>query len=152
MNDEELRVRADITKALAFASGFDQRKPSRAAVEAWACIPEIAAASYQQLEAVIIAHHRGPNRHEYLSVAHIVDALQVVERNSLYEIEADVRSAKARGLITSDWPTRRPLPDDTQHQLATIRERENRQANAHLELDFLEPNPVDVGHVGRRVE
>lgn len=149
MNEEDLRVRADITKALAFASGFDQRKPSRAAVEAWACIPEIAGASYQQLEAVIIGHHRGPNRHEYLSVGHMVDALKVVERNARHEIAADVRSARARGWVDSGWDERTPLPADVAARLQEARS-EAREVAPALEIASGGVTP-DFGIVGAQI-
>ena len=140
----------EIGMLLTLAAGFDNRKVDNVSVSAWELIPEIAAASYEDAKTAVIEHHRGPRRHEYLSVGHMVDALQVAERNSDYEIEADVRSAKARGLIESSWPNRQPLPADVKHGLQSMRELDRRNAAAFSELDVLEGRPVDVGDVGRR--
>jgi hypothetical protein len=143
--------RQEIGQLLTVAGGFDNRKVDRVSVEAWALVPEIVQARYEDALAAVVAHQTGPKRHEYLTVSHIVDALRAGERQSDYEVEADVRSAKARGMIGADYPPRQPLPHDVRHALATIRERENRHAQT-LAVDFLEPaTPVELGQVGKEV-
>lgn len=142
--------RQEIGQLLTVAAGFDNRKVDRVTVEAWAMIPDIAQGRYDDALAAVVAHQTGPKRHEYLTVSHIVDAMRAGERQSEYQIEADVRSAKARNMIPAAYPPRQPLPNDVRHALATIRELENRQAQT-LAVDFLEPaTPIDVGDVGKR--
>lgn len=142
--------KTDIAKLLTLASGFDRRVVDPVTVEAWALVPEIVAADYEAAKAAVVAHQTGPKAGEYLTVNHIVAALNADARRSDSEIEADVRSAKARGLIESSWPNRQPLPADVKHGLQSMRELDRRNAAAFSELDALEGRPIDVGDVGRR--
>src|SRR5690606_35991583 len=96
----------EIAQLLTVASGFDRRVVDELTVEAWASVPELAAAPYDAAVAAVVAHQTSPKRTEYLTVGHIVDALRVNGRSTAAAIEADVRSAKARGLIGRDWPAR----------------------------------------------
>ncbi|KQW07636.1 hypothetical protein ASC66_01155 [Leifsonia sp. Root4] len=140
----------EIGKLLTLAAGFDNRKVDRMTVEAWALVPEMAGADYEAAKAAVVAHQTGPNRSEYLTVGHIVAALRLGGRSTVAAVEADVRSAKARGLIESSWQPRAPLPTDVADALFTLREGERRAAAERFEFDQLEGVPVDVGEVGLR--
>lgn len=125
----------DIARLLALASGFDNRKPNPMAVESWSMVPELQAASFETAAAAVVAHQTGPNRHEYLTIAHIVDALTEGRRDSRAAIAADVRSAKARGLVSRDHRERDPLPPDAADALATLRALDRRAAEDQLILE-----------------
>jgi hypothetical protein len=142
---------SEVGKLLTIASGFDRRDVDPITIESWSRVPEIINADFEEAAAAVVAHQTGPHAGEYLTVNHIVSALAAGERRAQYQVEADVRSAKARGMIGADYPPRQPLPHDVRHALATIRERENRQAQT-LAVDFLEPaTPVELGQVGKEV-
>lgn len=143
--------KVEIAKLLTIASGFDRRDVDDVTIEAWALVPEFIAADYNAAVAAVVAHQTGPKRTEYLTIGHIVDALRVDGRSTLAAVEADVRSAKARGLIDSSWPARQPLPDDVRDGLMTLREHERRAADAWLALDGLPNNPIDIPTVGRAI-
>lgn len=140
----------EIGKLLTIAAGFDNRKVDRITVEAWALVPEMGAADFEAAKAAVVAHQTGPNRGEYLTVGHIVAALRIGGRSTLAAVEADVRSAKARGLIEPSWGARTPLPPDAADALFTLREGERRAAAERFAFDQIEGVPVDVGEVGMR--
>lgn len=120
--------KTEIAKLLTLASGFDRRVVDPVTIEAWALVPELVSADYEDAKRAVVAHQTGPKRDEYLTIGHVVDALRAAHRGSDSAVEADVRSAKARGLIDRSWPARDPLPADVSDALLTIREREQRVA------------------------
>lgn len=127
--------KAEIAALLGVASGFDNRKPNHLAVEAWSMVPELQAATYEAALNAVVAHQTGPKRHEYLTVAHIVDALTEGRRDSRTAVAADVRSAKARGLISRDHSEKTPLPPDVSDALQTLRELDRRAAPEQSEIE-----------------
>lgn len=143
--------KVEIAKLLTIASGFDRRDVDDVTIEAWALVPEFIAADYNAAVAAVVAHQTGPKRTEYLTIGHIVDALRVDGRSTLAAVEADVRSAKARGLIDSSWPARQQLEPDVRETLTMMRDRERNAAAAWLALDGTVDNPIDVSTVGKRV-
>lgn len=143
--------KTEIGQLLALASGFDRRIVDRLTTEAWASVPEFANASYEAAKAAVIAHQTGPKHGEYLTIGHITDALKVTGRDSVAAIEADVRSAKARGLIARSWPSRERLPGDVRETLTALRDGERRAAQERAALDELEGSPIEPGDIGRTV-
>lgn len=141
--------KTEIAKLLTLASGFDRRVVDPLTIEAWASVPEFAAAAYEDAKAAVLAHQVGPKRGEYLTIGHITDALRVAGRSTQSQVEADVRSAKARGLIASSWPDRELLPVGVRDALFVLRESERRAAEERFVFDQLPGSPVNVGMVGR---
>lgn len=141
----------EIAQLLTLASGFDRRDVDEVTIEAWALVPELAAADYTAATAAVVAHQTGPKRSEYLTIGHIVDALRVNGRNTLAAVEADVRSAKARGLIDASWPARQQLPAKVRDTLTALRDGERRASEERLALDQMAARPFEVGAVGREV-
>lgn len=141
--------KTDIAKLLTIASGFDRRDVDDVTIEAWALVPEFVAADVGAAVAAVVAHQTGPKRSEYLTIGHIVDALRVDGRSTLAAVEADVRSAKARGLVPQSWPARQQLSVDVQNTLTSLRDRERQAANAWLALDGMPDNPINVASVGK---
>lgn len=142
---------SEIAELLTVASGFDRRDVDDVTIRSWALVPELIAAHYDDALAVVIAHQTGPKRGEYLTIGHIVDGLRVDGRSTLAGVEADVRSAKARGLVEASWPARQQLSPDVRDALTTLRDRERRAADAWLALDGLPNNPIDVASIGKEV-
>lgn len=140
----------EVGKLLTIAAGFDQRKVDQITTEAWFLVPEIQSGDFEAAKAVVIAHQTGPKAHEYLSVRHVVDGLRVRARNTVGDIEADVRSAKARGLVSQDHPRREPLPEDAARRLFEARERERIAAAERLAVTD-GGSPADIGNVGQGV-
>lgn len=128
----------EIAQLLTVASGFDRRVVDPVTVEAWALVPEFVAADYPAAVNAVVAHQTGPRKSEYLTIGHIVDALRVVQRSDAKAVEADVRSAKARGLLERSWPARDRLPDSVRDALFTLRESERRAAETRFGFDELE--------------
>jgi len=143
--------KTEIAQLLTLASGFDRRVVDQVTVEAWALIPELANADYQDAKAVVVAHQTGPKRTEYLTVGHITDALAVQNRSNRAAIETDVRSAKARGLIDKSWTDKQVLPDSVREALFTLRDTERRTAAQRFAFDELEGNPLDPGDIGKDI-
>ncbi|WP_402843735.1 hypothetical protein [Microbacterium sp. GXS0129] len=112
--------RTEAAKALAVASGFDRRQVDELTATAWAAALD--GYHYPEVEAAIIAHHRDPaTRHEYLTVAHVLDRVESINRARFADVEADVRVAKALGFIRRDWPAREPLPVEAAGRLSAHR-------------------------------
>ena len=114
--------KVEIAQLLTVASGFDRRQVDTVTVEAWALVPGIRDADYEDALAALISHVTGPNAKEYLTVNHIVGATQVSSRQTKELVAADVRSARARGLIAKTWPETQPVSDEVRMRLAVARD------------------------------
>lgn len=113
-------------KLLLVASGFDRREVSELNATAWHTA--LGKHSYEDCEKAVIAHFTDPlTRHEYLTVGHVLDRVEAQGRMSKRAIEADVRSAKARGLIDRSYPARERLPEGVARRLAEARRRDMEQ-------------------------
>lgn len=117
----------EAAKLLTVAAGFDRRQVTEVTATAWAAA--LTGQTYADCERAIIEHHRDPvTRSQYLTVGHVLDRVESWARASKGDVEADVRSAIARGLIGADWPKREPLPGDVAARLSFLRERERDEA------------------------
>lgn len=125
--------KTEIGKLLTFVSGYDRRQVDPVTIHAWFAVPEIAAAEYEQAMAVAISHHSEPGT-GYFDTRALVAGLRQVTRRSLADVAADVRSAKARGLIAQDWPKTVPLMADVMEKLTAARERDRQTAIRYREL------------------
>lgn len=126
----------EIAQLLTVASGFDRRQVDEITVESWALVPGIQQADYQDALAALIAHVTGPEAKEYLTVNHIVSATQLSSRQTRELVAADVRSARARGLVDRDWPENKPVSADVRHKLEVARDEARIYAMSHpLELE-----------------
>jgi hypothetical protein len=128
--------KTEVAKLLTIVSGFDRRQVDEMTVEAWHSIPEIADAPYEVGQTAVMAHFRDPlTRNEYLTVGRVLDRIEVDARSKLADIEADVRSAKARGLLEPTYPPREPLPADVKVLLFQARERDRETARLMYEVE-----------------
>jgi hypothetical protein len=119
--------KTETAKVLTIASGFDRRQVDEMTVEAWASA--LTGYTFEQVQAAVVQHFRDPaTRHDYLGIAHVLDRLERDTRARAADVEADVRSAKARGLIEPTHPAREPLPDDVKVLLFVARERDRETA------------------------
>lgn len=124
----------EAAKVLAVAAGFDNRRPDELATAAW--MELLSGYNYEQCRQAILDHYRDPEtRHKYLTAAHVLDRVEQHARAKSQDVEADVRSAKARGLISADWPKRQSLPDDIASKLSYVRELERIEARKLNEID-----------------
>lgn len=142
--------KVEIAQILAIAGAFDNRNVQPATVEAWALIPAIQHMDHRDALDAVIAHQTGEKKGEYLTVGHVVDYVAKTTRS--VDIEADVRSAKARGLIDKSWPKNNPLPPDVANKLRDLRQAERVAAVHELTVDaavdyglVLKDEPVVVG-------
>lgn len=126
--------KTDAAKLLAVASGFDRRQVDELTAAAWASALD--GYSYSECERAIVAHHRDPaTRLQYLTVGLVLDRLEQNQRTRRTDVEADVRSAKARRLIDENWPAREPLPTEAAYKLAAARERDRLEAVRLTEIE-----------------
>lgn len=130
--------KTDAAKVLAVASGFDRRQVDELTATAWAAALD--GYTYSECEKAVIAHHRDPlTRTSYLTVAHVLDRVEAGRRMRTADVEADVRSAKARGILGADWPARKPLTEEDAARLARARERDRQEAIRLGELEGPRP-------------
>lgn len=130
----------EVGQVLTIASGFDRFiAVDRVTTEAW--FLALSGIDFEEAKAATVAHFVGPIAKETFGVRHILNAVADSGRNTAAAIEADVRSAKARGLIEKSWPARDLLPDDVRDALFTLRDLERRTAANMLELDQVDGVP-----------
>lgn len=128
---------SDAAKLLTIASGFDRRQVDALTATAWAAALD--GHTFAECEKAIIEHHRDPaTRTTYLTVGHVLDRVEAGARISTADIETDVRSAKARGIIPQDWPRREPLTPEAAYKLRTARERDRQEAIRHTTAGEIE--------------
>lgn len=70
----------------------------------------------------VVEHYKGANAHKAIMPADIITATEFAARLTRGQVEADVRSAKARGLVKKSWPDRQLLPEQVRVKLAAARE------------------------------
>lgn len=116
-------TKTEIAQLLTIVAGFDHFiVPSEVNVEAWHLA--LGHVDYQLAQRAVIAHYASPEGRKSITVADILIALQGEERGAMAQIEADVRSAKARGIVPKDWPARLKLEPHHATRLATAREQD----------------------------
>lgn len=120
--------KTEVGKLLTIASGFDRRQVDAMTIEAWHSVPDVSGADFGDARNVLIAHQTGPQAAEYFTVRHLAAGLAKIARSTKGDVEADVRSAKARGLIGAEHPARQPLPADVAERLAEARQRDRETA------------------------
>jgi hypothetical protein len=120
--------KTEVGKLLTIASGFDRRQVDMMTIEAWHAVPVVAGADFEVAQQVLIDHQTSPQAAEYFTVRHLAAGIKRVARSNQGDVEADVRSAKARGLIGAEHPPRQPLPADVAAQLAAARQRDREVA------------------------
>jgi len=138
--------KVDVGKLLTIAAGFDNRKVDQITVESWASVPGIQSASFEDARAAVIAHQTGLAAKEYLTVNHVVSACAVSSRQTAELVAADVRSARARKMIDTDWPETKPVPADVSALLEQVR-ADAREVVTVPEVEGGEP--IDTDDVGR---
>lgn len=123
----------EMATALTIAGGFDNRRVDDITVAAW--MEVLGGYDLATVKQAILEHHRDPaTRHAYLTVGHVLDRVERIKRLRSLDVEADVRSAKARGLVSKDWPDRDQLPADVMQRLVEAREADRVQA-ARYEIE-----------------
>lgn len=110
---------------LLFASGLDRFVDvNDVTTDAWLRVLSDYDVTYEQAEKACIDHYTGPDGSRPFTVAHVVAQITANDRTATAAIAADVRSAKARGLIAKSWPERDRLPDGPRAELFRLRELE----------------------------
>ena len=144
--------KAEVGVLLLLASGLDRFvQVDQVTTDAWYKVLSAHNVTYAQAEQACIDHYTGPDGGRPFTVAHVIAAVAVSDRTAQNAIEADVRSAKARGLIEKSWPERDMLPDDVRDALFTLRDMERRTAAERFEFDQLPEKPIETGEVRKAV-
>lgn len=126
--------KVEVGQLLTIASGFDRFVTvDRVTTEAW--FLALAEVDYSEAQAAVVAHFTGPRAKETFSVRHVLEAARITARSTPDAIEADVRSAKARGLLEPTYPAREPLPADVKALLFAARERDRETARVMYEVE-----------------
>lgn len=140
-------------KLLAVIASFDNRKLDESTALAWKMMLDrhVPTATLAQAQEVVFDWFSTEN--PYFEVRHLCDGLRREMRLNRSQIAADVRSAKARGIVGRDWPESRPLESGAVAMLAAARYQEAVEAKAlgsdDDDMPVLE-NPLGI-EVGKRV-
>lgn len=127
---------SDAAKALTFARGFDSFiSVDEVSTSVWALALTRAAITSPVAQEAVLAHYSGPDANRTIEPADVIAYAGKQERKAQHHIDADVRSAKARGLISRDWPMHQELPADVAEALAAARQRDREAVAPYLEVD-----------------
>lgn len=140
---------AEVGKLLAIIASFDNRKLDESTARAWKMMLDrhVPDATLEQATEVVMDWFGTEN--PYFEVRHLVDGLKREMRLNRADRAADVRSAKARGIIPKDRNERDGLDWMEANALAAARLRERTEA---LELSDEGPNVSPLAlDVGRRL-
>lgn len=110
----------EAAKLLTIASGFDRFiRADELTTTAWQKVLD--RVPYALAEGAVLAHFSGPDASRQLMPFHIIKAVEREARLSKPLIEEDVRSAKARGLVSQSWPADQILDEDVRERLFALR-------------------------------
>lgn len=136
----------EVGKLLTIISSFDNRRLEESTALAWKMMidREVPDAELDDAQEVVFDWFAKEN--PYFEVRHLVSGLKQRMRVNGLQIEADVRSAKARGLVDKTWPEICALPWDIRKKLNEIRSKEVKKNNSYLELRLESEGykPVDM--------
>jgi hypothetical protein len=125
-------TRTELAQLLSIIRAYDGRQPiGDLTLEAWYAIADIAAAPYAAALEVVTTWFATPGT-GFFDTRQLVAGLRQAARTSKGDIEADVRAAKARGIIPATHPPRQPLTPNAAIALAAARQRDRDEAAAHL--------------------
>ena len=117
--------KVEAAKLLLLASGFDRwMRADDLTATVWE--KALRDVPYPLAEDAVVAHYSGDNAHKQLMPADIIKATEHAARLTRPQVEADVRSAKARGLIEQSWPVGELLPELVRERLRVAREGDRR--------------------------
>lgn len=109
--------KSELTELLRFMSTLDNRIVDEDRVEGWFVL--LHDVDKSEAAQVVVDHYK--TTRDYLTPLDILDGIKRLNRRMPKQIEADVRSARARGLIGRDWPETDPLPADVMARLTAAR-------------------------------
>ncbi len=124
-------------------------KMTKEKVVAWAAVlnAEAPSMSFSEAQQCVIRYYGTEG--ESLTVYALIDLWKQGRRLLPHQIAADLRSAKARGLIEKGWPESKVLPWEVRDKLAAARAAD-REAAAQHEVEGATESPLQL-EVGRRV-
>lgn len=130
---------AEVGKLLAVASAYDNRQLREETAMAWKAaidmqLPELQASLAQEIVVWWFSESR-----DYFTVGHLIEEAKRRLRLRPEQIEADVRVAKAMGLLDPSWPPRERLPEAVAVRLAEVRAVRN-----ETELALAAPERLEV--------
>ena len=135
---------AEVGKLLAIIRSFDNRRLDESTARAWKIMIDkhVPDAEFEEAQEVVLDWfaHENP----YFEVRHLLEGLRKRYRRHPAQVEADVRSAKARGLVDQDWPSRKVLPFTVAKRLDEARRRDREVAPDEIEGGE-SPLALDVG-------
>lgn len=115
---------------LTIAGGFDRFiTVDQITTTAWHTL--LADTDMEAAQAAVLDFYRHWDGKGQLTVAHILDTVKQATRQSANQIAADVRAARARGLIDYDHHQSVPLPPDVAKALAEAREADRAAVAQH---------------------
>lgn len=124
----------EAAQLLTIASGFDRFiVADEVTTTSWALA--LAKVPLNVAWAAVVTHYSGKDGRRSVTVADILDAATTGRRTAQHMVDADVRSAKARGLISREWPMHQQLPDEVATALAAAREKDREAAGDYLEVE-----------------
>ena len=139
----------EVSQILLLASGFTPFVAvNEVTTQAWHLA--LSGVEYEAAKAATVEHFTGPNAGDNFGVHHIRAIVNRTGRTSVAAIEADVRSAKARGMIGREWPDGKQLPPAMLERLSRARAGEQATARHLAALDISDGVQANLGQIGRR--
>lgn len=121
-------------KLLTIAGGFDRFiTVDQVTTTAWHTL--LADTDYKLAETAMLDFYRTWEGKGQLTVAHILEAVKQSTRQHARQVAADVRAARARGLIDYDHHESVPVPPEVAQKLADARAADRTEADRQNEKD-----------------
>lgn len=139
----------EVGQLLTIISSFDNRKLDESTAVSWKLMIDrhFPDASLMEAQEVVLDWFGTAN--PYFEVRHLIDGLRRKHRRFARQVETDVRSAKARGIVPANWPARDPLPWHVVEALEAARARD-REVAAQYAIEGPNVPGVEL-EVGRTV-
>lgn len=120
----------DTAALLAMAGAFDRFiRVDELMVAGWQLA--LGDVSVDAAKHAVLEHYTGEKAHRPITPADILASVKRAARLVPSMVEADVRSAKARGLVSKDWPDRQQLAPDVMERLAAAREADRYESTRY---------------------
>jgi hypothetical protein len=135
----------EIARLLTAVSGFDRFVVvDQITTDAWHSV--LHPYEFTPALAAVVEHDRGPDGGKPLRPGQVEQAIKREMRLLPHQIEEDVRSAKARGLVPADWSDRDALPEIARRKLDAARAASRELFAIHTEAHAQLPAaPIDHG-------
>lgn len=144
-------ILTDTGRLLTYLHQFGGKEPSELMALAWHDLLEDV--DYDQAKSVVQDLVRAGTK--WIEVGDIIKGVDELNRGAVFDIEADVRVAKLKGIVSEDWPKSEPLSLPDAERLRLAREHDmaelRRMAGLDAPIYGAAQPPINPGTIGKEI-